>query len=94
MPAPVSERSVYRAGGSGAGEADGGRPSRTRVREGGPAGPEPKQRRSPVLALLVIAAIVIVIALAGLAARGGGLGGSGDDAGTFKFLPITTTTTS
>jgi hypothetical protein len=93
-PAPVSERSIYRAGGNGGEEPHGRGPGRTRVPEGGLTGRAVKQRRSPVLAMLVIIAIAIVIALAGLAARGGGLNGSQDDAGTFKFLPITTTTTS
>jgi hypothetical protein len=41
----------------------------------------------------VLVAIAVIIALTGVAARGGGLNGS-QDAGTFKLLPITTTTTS
>jgi hypothetical protein len=89
----VSERRIYRAGGNGA-EEPGGRPGRMRTRERGAPGRALKQRRSPVLALLVIVAIAVVIVLAGLAARGGGLNGSEDNVGTFNLLPISTTTTS
>ena len=50
--------------------------------------------RSPGLAVVVLIAMAVVIALAGVAANDGGLQGSQSDTGTFKLLPITTTTTS
>jgi hypothetical protein len=62
--------------------------------EGGPGRGAGKQRRSPIIALLVLVAIAVVITLTGIAARGGGLDGSRTDPGTFRLLPITTTTTS
>jgi hypothetical protein len=92
VPAPVSERRIYRAGGNG-GEDPTGRPP-ARGREGGAGPAAGKQRRSPILAVLVLVAIAVVIVLVGLAARGDGLDGSQAGTGTFKLLPITTTTTS
>ena len=72
----------------------GRRPGSTRAGEGDPVGRAGKQRRSPVLALVVLVAIAVIIALAGVAARDGGLNGSAGRSGAFKLLPITTTTTS
>ena len=59
-----------------------------------PVGTARRQRRSPVFALLVIVVVAVVIAFVGLAARDGGLSGPQGQTGTFKLLPITTTTTS
>jgi hypothetical protein len=44
--------------------------------------------------VVVLIAIAVIITLAGVASRDGGLQGSQSDTGTFKLLPITTTTTS
>jgi hypothetical protein len=46
------------------------------------------------VAVAVLVAMAVVIALVGMAARSGGLDGSGENAGTFRLLPITTTSTS
>jgi hypothetical protein len=45
-----------------------------------------------MVAAIVLVLVAIVIALAGVAAGGSALNGSQGDAGTFKLLPITTTT--
>ena len=51
-------------------------------------------KRTPILAVVLFIAIAVVIMLAGVASRDGGLQGSQSETGTFKLLPITTTTTS
>ena len=51
-------------------------------------------KRSPIMAVVVLIAIAVIITLAGVASRDGGLQGSQNETGTFKLLPITTTTTS
>ena len=94
VPTPVSERRVYRAGDNGGDDRPGRRPETARSRETGLAGAGGRHRRSPILALIVLVAIAVIIALAGVAARGDGLDGSQTDTGTFKLLPITTTSTS
>jgi hypothetical protein len=45
-----------------------------------------------MLAVVVLVVIAVVIALTGVAARDGGLDGSKGEVGTFKLLPLTTTT--
>jgi len=75
MPAPVSERRVYRAGNEDV-------PATRRI-----------VHRSPVLAIAILVIIAVVIVLVGVGARGGGLEGS-QNTGTFKLVPISTTTTS
>jgi hypothetical protein len=96
-PRPVAERRVYRAGGNDDEGPGGARVRRARGSRG--TGPESGRagrlgRRSPILAVVVLVAIVIIVILVGVAARGSGLGGSQSDLGTFKLLPLTTTTTS
>jgi hypothetical protein len=49
-------------------------------------------RRSPILAIAVLIAVAVVIIVIGVAARGGGLAGS-QNSGTFRLIPISTTTT-
>ena len=49
-------------------------------------------RRSRMLAVIVLVLVAIVIALAGVAANGSTFNGSQGDTGTFKLLPLTTTT--
>ena len=86
-PTPVSERRVYRADGGSGGEEPGGAgktPVRSRTSLDAP--------RSRMVAAIVLVLVAIVIALAGVAAGGSALNGSQGDAGTFKLLPITTTT--
>jgi hypothetical protein len=61
------------------------------VPEGAPVRPR-KRRQSRVLAVVVLVVVAIVIALTGVAAKDGGLDGSEGNLGTFKLLPITTTT--
>ena len=51
-------------------------------------------RRSRMLAVIVLVLVAIVIALAGVAANSSAFDGSQGDTGTFKLLPISTTTTS
>lgn len=88
------QRRVYRAGS----EDDGSRNRRTRSRrewerpaaQTGGRG----NKRTPILAVIVLVVIAVVIILTGVAARDGGLAGSQGDTGSFKLLPITTTTTS
>jgi hypothetical protein len=94
VPTPVSERRIYRAGGSGEDDRPSRRPEPVRGRKDGPPRAADRRRRSPILALLVLVVIAVIIVLAGIAARGGGLDGSQNGTGTFKLLPITTTTTS
>jgi hypothetical protein len=86
------ERRIYRAGDDSADSPARRRSSRTPSHESGSA--RRAQRRSPVLALLVIVVIAVVIAFAGLAARDGGLSGPQGQTGTFKLIPLSTTTTS
>jgi hypothetical protein len=50
-----------------------------------------RQKRSRVLAVIVLVVMAVVIALVGIAAGDGGLG-AGENAGTFRLLPITTST--
>jgi hypothetical protein len=50
-------------------------------------------RRSRMLALIVLVLLAIVIALTGVAAGSSAFDGSEDEAGSFKLLPISTTTT-
>ena len=87
------DRRVYRAGGDGEETSSYRRSARTSSREDRPLGERRRQHRSPALALAVIVAIVVVIVVVGLAARDGGLSGPQGQTGTFKLLPITTTTT-
>ena len=47
-----------------------------------------------MLAVIVLVLVAIVIALAGVAAGSSAFNGSQGDLGTFKLLPITTSTTS
>jgi hypothetical protein len=56
--------------------------------------PGRRMKRSPIMAVVVLIAIAVIITLAGVASRDGGLQGSQNETGTFKLLPITTTTTS
>ncbi len=93
-PAPISERRVYRAGDEPVDRRRSRRPER--VGDEGPAETPPgrKMRRTPYLAVIVLIAIAVVITFAGMAARDGGLDGPQSDAGQFKLLPLTTTTTS
>jgi hypothetical protein len=94
-PAPVSERRVYRAGDT---EADDPRARRDQARSRREASPVLDAgrplKRTPILAVVVFMAIAVVIILAGVASRDGGMQGSQGETGTFKLLPITTTTTS
>jgi hypothetical protein len=85
-PEPISERRVYRADG-GSGREEPGDAAKTPLR-----GRTRDARRSRMLAVIVLVLVAIVIALAGVAAGSSAFNGSQDDLGTFKLLPITTTT--
>ena len=81
------DRRIYRA----KGRVGGKEPADSRDL---PAGASARRRgpRSRLLAVIVLVLVAIVIALAGVAAGGSGLNGSQGTPGTFKLLPITTTT--
>jgi hypothetical protein len=93
-PVPISERRVYRAGDT---QDDSPRARGDQSRSGSRAalasGAGHPTKRTPILAVVALIAIAVVIALAGVASRDGGLQGSQSETGTFKLLPITTTTT-
>ena len=85
-PAPVAEKRVYRSngrtGGGDAGSAGAGT-SAYGYR------PRRDERRSRMLAVIVLVLVALVIVLIGVAAAGSG---SQATDGTFRLLPITTTT--
>jgi hypothetical protein len=98
MPVPVSQRRVYRAGdeappvrrtGRGAGYRQA---ARTADEPATSAAARRSPRRSPLLAIVVLVAIIVVFAIVAAVAHGGGLTDS-QNSGTFKLLPLTTTTT-
>ena len=64
--------------------------SQTEMPDGSASRPR-RQKRSRVLAVIVLVAMAVVIALVGIAAGDGG-SGAGENAGTFRLLPITTST--
>lgn len=83
------DRRVYRAnpggeGGDPRGAEGGGVPAGGRTRREG--------RRSRALAVIVLVLVAIVIALAGVAANSSAFQGSQGEPGTFKLIPLTTTT--
>jgi hypothetical protein len=87
QPRPISERRVYRADGRARGEEPPGNRNL-------PDGSSPRRRgaRSRLLAVIVLVLMAVVIALVGIAANTTAFSGPEGTPGTFKLLPITTTT--
>jgi hypothetical protein len=85
-PGPATERRVYRAGDETDSVGGEGKTQRRRA-------PMKPVKRTPILAILALVLVAVAIALTGLAARDGGLAGSGSEPGAFRLLPVTTTST-
>lgn len=97
MPEPVSQRRVYRA----ADEAPPARQTGRGTAAGAALAADTRTpsaagrrnvRRSPLPAILVLVAMIVIFVIVGVIAHGGGLTDS-QNSGTFKLLPLTTTTT-